>query len=304
MCVRARVSSPWKTAGEKTLRPRKNRKEKNMSTLTEPHTAGTKTVTSHRRSLNNLLAPLNQIAKTSPNLMAQSVGTFEVQSESYDLPRYVFVGPKGGDEPIRIGLFGAIHGDEPASAYALVQFLSLLEKHPELATGYCLFVYPVCNPTGFEDNTRFSRRERDLNREFWLNTAEPEVQLLEKELITHSFHGIVSLHADDTSHGLYGFVGGSTLTKHLIEPALKAAEQILPRNQNAIIDGFNADNGIIKESYPGILSAPPRNRPKPFEIILETPHAAPQYQQEHALVVALQQILNEYRKLVAYAPNL
>jgi hypothetical protein len=275
-----------------------------MRTLMDHQTYETKPATTHRRSLAGLLAPLNQIAKNSPNLMAQCAGKFESQGESYELPRYVFVGPKGGDEPIRIGLFAAIHGDEPASGYALVQFLTLLERHPELVTGYCLFVYPVCNPTGFEDDTRFSRRGKDLNREFWLNTSEPEVQMLQQELINHSFHGIVSLHADDTSHGLYGFVRGSTLTKHLIEPALKAAEQILPRNQDSIIDGFNADNGIIKEGYPGILSAPPRNRPKPFEIILETPHAAPQYQQENALVVALQQILNEYRKLVAYAPNL
>jgi protein MpaA len=51
------------------------------------------------------------------------------------------------------------------------------------------------------------------------------------------------------------------------------------------------------------LSAP-RNRPRPFEIIYETPHAAPQYQQEKACVVALRAILNEYRRMMAYAPNL
>ena len=45
-------------------------------------------------------------------------------------------------------------------------------------------------------------------------------------------------------------------------------------------------------------------QPRPFEIVFETPHAAPQYLQEKALVVALQTILTEYRKLIAYAPNL
>ncbi len=38
--------------------------------------------------------------------------------------------------------------------------------------------------------------------------------------------------------------------------------------------------------------------------VLETPHAAPQYQQERALVAALQTILAQYQKLMAYAPNL
>src|SRR2546425_6402839 len=59
-----------------------------------------------------------------------------------------------------------------------------------------------------------------------------------------------------------------------------AAELILPRNQNDIIDGFNARHGIIREGYQGVLSAPPSVRPRPFEIILETPKAAPRYQQE------------------------
>jgi hypothetical protein len=53
-----------------------------------------------------------------------------------------------------------------------------------------------------------------------------------------------------------------------------------------------------------VLSAPPDVHPRPFEIILETPQAAPRRQQELALVAALQTILAEYRSLVAYAPNL
>ena len=54
----------------------------------------------------------------------------------------------------------------------------------------------------------------------------------------------------------------------------------------------------------GILSAPPKVRPRPFELILETPHHAPQFLQQKALVAAQLTILAEYRKLIAYAPNL
>ena len=257
-----------------------------------------------RRPLADLLAPLDQLAAASANLIARHDARFAIDGQAYDLPRYVFVGPKGGDEPVRIGLFAAIHGDEPASAYALVQLLQLLDQRPEIAEGYCLFAYPVCNPTGFEDRTRHSRRNRDLNREFWNNSPEPEVRLLQAELVSHAFHGIISLHTDNTSNGVYGFVNGATLTQHLIEPALRAAEQLLQRNQSDIIDGFNARNGIIREGYPGTLSAPPKVRPRPFEIILETPQAAPQFLQEKALVAALLSILTEYRKLISYAPNL
>jgi hypothetical protein len=180
----------------------------------------------------------------------------------------------------------------------------LLETKPELAAGYCLSFYPVCNPTGLEDGTRHSRSGRDLNREFWKESDEAEVGLLERELITQSFQGIISLHTDNASTGFYGVVRGATLTKHLIEPALRAAEKLLSRDERPIIDGFEARNGVIHNAYEGMLSAPPKARPRPFEIILETPKAPPAYVKEYALVAALQATLAEYRKFIAYAPNL
>jgi hypothetical protein len=275
-----------------------------MNTLTQIKSGQTTTIPRAKRSMADLLTPLNRLAQTSPSLIGKPGGTFHINGETYELPRYVFLGAKSGDEPIRIGLFAALHGDEPEGTHALVQLLGLLEQNPELAAGYCLFVYPICNPTGFEDNTRYSRRGRDLNREFWNNSKEPEVQLLQREIYHHAFHGIVSLHTDDTAEGVYGFVRGATLTKHLLKPALDAAEFILPRNQNDVIDGFIARHGIIRGGYQGVLSAPPKARPRPFEIVLATPQAAPQYQQERALVAALQTILAEYQKLMAYAQNL
>ena len=257
-----------------------------------------------RRSIAELLAPLEQIAANSPNLVANHDARFDVNGETYKLPRYLFVGPRGGDTPIRIGIFAGIHGDEPEGVHALVQFIKLLEARPELAAGYYLSFYPICNATGFEDGTRFSRSGKDLNREFWKNSHEPEVRLLEAELQSRSFQGLISLHTDDTSDGFYGIVRGATLTKHLIEPALAAAERFLPRDKRPVIDGFNARNGVIRDCYDGVLSAPPKIRPRPFEIILETPTAPPEYLKELAFVAALQTILLEYNKFIAYAPNL
>jgi protein MpaA len=262
----------------------------------KPHTS--------RHSISELLAPLDRVVTQSHNLVANRDAVFKVNGKTYDLPRYLFVGPKGGDAPIHVGIFGGIHGDEPEGSYAIVQFIKLLEGRPELATGYCLSFYPVCNPTGFEDGTRFSRGGKDLNREFWKNSAEPEVRLLQAELVSRSFQGIISLHTDDTSDGFYGIVRGATLTKHLVEPALRAAEKLLPRDKRSIIDGFAARRGIIYDTFEGILSAPPKVRPRPFEIILETPAEPPAYVKAAAFVAALQTILIEYQKFIAYAPNL
>jgi len=279
---------------------------RNISSSVRPE-AGTKVrngARGARRSIADLLAPLDKLAKDSPNLIVNREAQFEVQGEPYVLPRYMFIGPKSGDTPVRIGIFAGIHGDEPEAAFAAVRFLSFLDAYAELAAGYCLSVYPLCNPTGFEDNTRHSRRGKDLNREFWIKSNEPEIGLLQSELVSRSFHGIISLHVDDTCDGFYGMVGGATLTKHLIEPALAAADTFLPLDKRAVIDGFPARNSVVRHSFPGVLGAPPIVRPRPFEIILEAPKGRPAYLTEWAFVAALKSILDSYRKFIAYAQNL
>jgi hypothetical protein len=259
---------------------------------------------SERRAVERLLSPLDAVAENSRHFLSKSFGQFESAGLTYTLPRYVYLGPKGGGDIIRIGIFATIHGDEPEGALALARFVTLLEKDPEPAKGYALFLYPVCNPTGFQDNTRCSRSSKDLNREFWTDSAEPEVQYLETEIWSHAFDGIVTLHSDDTTDGLYGFINGAVLSENLLEPALREAEQFLPRNRGRQIDGFAARDGIIYEGYNGVLrSVPGLSRP-PFELTLETPQKAPLHRQVEALAAALRTILVEYRYLMAIAQGI
>jgi protein MpaA len=251
-----------------------------------------------RRSIPFLLEPLSELS----GVRFEPLGLFQAGNRQYSLPRFTFCGPNGGD-PIRIGIFATIHGDEPAGALAAIKFLTDMVREPELAESFLLHIYPLCNPTGFEDDTRNSRSGKDLNREFWKSSAEPEIEILEHELRTQHFSGIIQLHADDTSDGIYGFVRGHTLTENLLRPALSEAGKILPRNVSATIDGFAARDGIIYQSYDGILAAPMQSEP-PFEIIFETPHHAPIQSQVESLVVAMRVILGEYRRLISFAANL
>jgi len=279
----------------------------NTTVIPEPTnqtTTATAPATPARRSIRKLLDPLDRIAESSRRLVGVSHGKFECDGEAYSLPRYLYVGRKGGGDTIRIGIFATIHGDEPVGALALPAVLQALEDNPSIAEGYALFIYPVCNPTGFEDGTRHSRTGRDLNREFWSGTKQPEVKFLESEIWMQSFHGIVTLHSDDTSEGLYGFVKGNVLSEHLLKPALFEAGRYLPRNHGVTIDGFAARSGIIHNGYPGMLQSIPNLPQPPFEITLETPHNAPVHRQVNALVAALRTILVEYRYLQAIAQNI
>ncbi len=155
------------------------------------------------------------------------------------------------------------------------------------------------------DNTRHNRNGKDLNREFWRDSRQPEIRLLESELWSHAFHGLISLHTDDTSDGLYGYAHGAVLTEHLLRPALAAASAIPAAQPSAMSStAFAPATASFATVTRACLRAPPGVRPRPFEIILETPHHAPQYLQEAALAVAVCAILDEYRKFIAYAQNL
>ncbi|MGZ8940698.1 MAG: hypothetical protein ACXW32_15955, partial [Limisphaerales bacterium] len=98
------------------------------------------------------------------------------------MDRFVFEGPHGGGDPIRIGFFAGIHGDEQAGAHAVIEFARQLARNPAMAEGYQLFLYPICNRAGFDAGSRFSSSGKDLNREFWKESSEPEVMLLEREI--------------------------------------------------------------------------------------------------------------------------
>jgi murein peptide amidase A len=258
-----------------------------------------------RRSIRRLLQPLfSHVAESHTCWRAESVGFWRLDGERYWMPRLVFRRHPDEEVRIKLAIFAGIHGDEPAGVHALCDLVRVLDNLPSMGRQYVIHIYPLCNPTGYEDGTRHSRSDRDLNREFWRDSLEPEVQLIEREILRHKYDGLISLHSDDTSEGLYGFVRGATLTEHLLKPALATAESALPVNRANTIDGFHAVEGIIHSAYDGILSAPPETRPAPFEIILESPTHSPMHLQRAAFVLALGEIIRHYRRLIAYAADL
>jgi murein peptide amidase A len=228
------------------------------------------------------------------------IETMHVQEapEGRSLARYRWADPLATTKPpYRIGIFAGIHGDEQAGVIASVQLLHHLALEPHLGRFLEIFFYPVCNPWGFDAGCREGESGKDLNRCFWAEREEPEVRLIEQELRSKCFDGIIALHTDDTSEGIYGYVNGSTLTRHLLEPSLRAASAILPRDVRPEIDTHPAEHSIITGGYRGILGAPPDQHPKPFEIVFETPHLAPLGLQVDAHLAALKEILRLFPQI-------
>jgi protein MpaA len=254
-----------------------------------------------RKNFREALAPLH---KPKVPWISATLGEWRMGTDSYAMEQYLFVGPRSGGDYFRVGIFAGMHGDETAGIFAAIRFLQEVARHPDWARGYELYVYPLVNPSGFEDGTRHSRSGHDLNREFWLGSRQPEVEILERQIRTLRFDGLISLHADCDSTGLYAFALGAEVTHHVVEPALQAAEKILPRNRDAMIDNFTARNGLIRKGYPGMLCAEPEARPRPFEIVFETPQLEDLEKQVAANVIFLRHALDQYQQLQAVGQDL
>jgi len=257
------------------------------------------------RDLRALLEPLAEASGgSSRGLEMNVVARFADDNRVCEIPRARFVGPPAGHDPIRLALFGGIHGDEPAGCTALVEFARALVENPRRAAGYELSIFPVVNPSGYLRGTRTNHSGKDLNREFWRNSPEAEVRCIEAQLRAQPFHGIVTVHADDTCEGIYGFAHGRLLDEALLAPALRAASEFLPLDRRATIDGFAARDGLISACFSGVLSAPPEQRPRPFDVIFETPAHAPFGLQVDATVAALESIIASYPGFISYAQDL
>ncbi len=253
--------------------------------------------------LEGVFQQMRSLEERTGRVLCSNAGEFKVGDQLYSVPRMRYC-DGAADDPLRIGIFGSIHGDEPVGAYALIEFFAELAQNEQDTCGYDLVGYPVCNPTGFAKKTRDNHDGKDLNREFWRGSTQEEVRILEKEILARNFHGIISLHADDTSEGIYGFVQGAALYHDLLRPALKSAGAFLPVNGAAEIDGFTAFDGLIRDCYPGVLSTHPELEIKPFELIFETPGKEPLHRQITATKSFLYSVLRNYRSFISYAQNL
>jgi murein peptide amidase A len=245
--------------------------------------------------LRRLYWPFLALAEACHDVLGTVAGAFEWGSQHYTIPRFSFFGPMTEARRIRVGFFALLQGNAPAGTLALQRLLNLLVDNPVIARGYELVFYPVCNPTGFEDDTRCNRAGRELNREFWRGSSEPEVKILESELQQQRFDGIVALNADETGQGLHGHAIGGKPNEQLLALALRASAGVLPLDLAGIVEGFS----VTGEKPSGELSPPPGQNPPPFEIVFETPARAPLALQVEAACQALCSVLDEGRAFIS-----
>jgi hypothetical protein len=200
-----------------------------------------------------------------------------------------------------ICLVAGIHGDEPDGVLGALEFARRFAAIPELVSTYSLTIYPCINPVGYERMTRENGNGRDLNREFFRESREQEVQSMERELRRREFTGFISGHSDYESFGIYAYATGAVLSERLAKPALFQASGVIPINTDPVIDGHPAQYGIINQKFAGSLGPLTKGKTEPFDITIETPNLFALRKRVEAQAIAFETILQEYRAVAAEA---
>ncbi|HXB60305.1 MAG TPA: hypothetical protein VNU95_12095 [Candidatus Acidoferrales bacterium] len=252
--------------------------------------------------IQSLLKPLLDLSETSDYLVAGSVGEFTTHDGIFQIPRFIFMGPGGGGDTMRLGIFATFNGDQPEGAEALVQFLRDLELRPQIARGYHLYIYPVCNPTGFVAQTSHNYSGEDLTKQFWQGSSQPEIYYLEREIGVLQFHGVITLHTQTDLESFTLEINSAILKRALAGPAIQATQRFVSGSVRKA-----AASSV--ESWPGsppvdFLSLGGELNPVPFELQFGIPGYISKYLQAHGTVSALTSILDSYRGLLSVGQNI
>jgi murein peptide amidase A len=244
--------------------------------------------------IRKFLAPLLDIAENSDWLVAGAVGEFFASGTRFHIPRFIFMGPTGGGDTVRLGIFAGLQGDDRSGPEAVLTLLQQLESRPDLAKGYHIFVYPICNPSGFARGIRCNAAGHDLTSQFWNGSNQSEAYFLERELGVRRFHGIILLEAGDQPKPRFFFTGGKNSTlRNSLASTFVPADQI-----------FVAEPNSNPATPKGFLTMTNELRPPPFEIDIEIPRTELRERQIMATVNALDSILDSYRSVLAIQQNL
>ena len=226
----------------------------------------------------------------------QGIGKLKFDGKDYEFLKIVNrPSPSPYAVQVPICLVAGVHGDEPDGILAALELARRFARSPQLVSNYALTIYPCVNPVGYERMTRENGNDKDLNREFFRDSTEEEVAVMERELRAHEFTGFISGHSDYESFGIYAYATGAVLSERLAKPALFQASGIIPTNTDAIIDGHPAQNGIINQKFPGSLGPLSKGASEPFDITIETPNLFALSKRVEAQATAFETVLHEYR---------
>lgn len=275
-----------------------------ISTHTSPQTIHsirrTPALPDRASTLEEILAPVYEAAHDSSSLVV-SRQPVAIRGETFEIPRFLLLGQRGGGKPIRLGFFAGFEAGNLDGVRVLAQLLLQLKSSPHLSRDFALIGYPVVNVRGF---TAEAAPLAEFESRFARGSAEADVQFFKTELNKWRFDGLLSLRGDPSARGFYATVRSEIIAAEVVEPALAAAATALPLATQSVKVRPGDRYARTADYAHGRLAPPADVRPYPFEIELHTPRGPITEERLDGLFVAITEILRLYRGFIAHGQDL
>lgn len=171
---------------------------------------------------------------------------FEIYCRADDMDLYVVQSPDPWREGPSLYISAGIHGDEPASTEALIEWAA---RSTNFLRSVDVVIFPCLNPWGLVWNTRMDARGRDLNRLY--HTKIERITAQKRILKGRRFHVALALHEDYDATGYYLYeVQGRR--PFLGERILAAAGRHILPDFRKMIENRRSRSGIIRRRLSAI----------------------------------------------------
>src|SRR5438445_3094465 len=183
--------------------------------------------------IQNVLRAIDELARRTDWAPDQIV-----VSESVTIPAYH---RSSAVAQKHIYISAGIHGDEPASALAVLKLFQANRWPKDLN----LWIIPCLNPMGFILNRRENEEGIDLNRDY-RSLKTPLVRAHTAWLDARPrFTLSMSLHEDWESNGFYLYELNPDLQPSMADVVIGAVREVCPIDTSPMIEGRKAENGVI-----------------------------------------------------------
>jgi len=201
----------------------------------------------------------------------------------------------------RLYISAGIHGDEPAGPVAC----QVLLEERELFPGVEVFMFPCLCPEALKAGKRENPRGIDLNRNYGPcqdNDADVRAHLAVLRQLPR-MNAALCLHEDWEAEGVYLYEIGEADSRLCGRDILRAMSPFLPVETAPVIDGFEADRGIIlrrdqdynREDWPEAIYLLRNLTKKCFTI--ETPSSQDLFCRVQAHVAAVREVVRQLKAL-------
>lgn len=139
-------------------------------------------------------------------------------------------------------ILSGTHGDEPYAVATLLRWLQMPIPCPE----FNYYIYPICNPFGYEHSCRDNGNRQDTNNatSFVKDSKVQELAIL-YDNIPSTINLMLDIHGDERKPNLYCYEHKADTLPSIAQKTMLENDKFMPYLKQKTIDGYKLINGVL-----------------------------------------------------------